>query len=113
MNPSYYIPILLLLFIVIWMSRQNKMFIAKKFIKNRLRKDKCDMVELAKRFIDKECLIYTFNSNQIEGTIKDVTDGAILLDSKGTIEAVNLDFVVRIREFPKNKNGKKKSVVLD
>ena len=107
MNPSYYIPILLLLFIVIWMSRQNKMFIAKKFIKNRLRKDKCDMVELAKRFIDKECLIYTFNSNQIEGTIKDVTDGAILLDSKGTIEAVNLDFVVRIREFPKTKTERK------
>ena len=113
MNPSYYIPILLLLFLVIWMSRQNKMMIAKKFIKNKQRKDKCDMVELAKRFIDKECLIYTFNSNQIEGTIKDVTDGAILLDSKGTIEAVNLDFIVRIREFPKNKNGKKKSVVLD
>ena len=71
------------------------------------------MAELAKRFIDKECIIYTFNSNQIQGTVKDVTDGAILLDSKGTIEAVNLDFIVRIREFPKKKNGKKKSVVLD
>jgi hypothetical protein len=86
---------------------------AKKFIKNRLRKDKKYMVELAKRFIDKECLIYTFNSNQIVGVIKEVSNGAILLDSKGTIEAVNLDFIVRIREYPKNKNGKKKSVVLD
>jgi len=113
MNPSYYVPILLLLFIVLWMGRQNKMFIAKKFIKNRLRKDKRDMLELAKKFVDKECLIYTFNSNQIEGTIKDVTDGALLLESKGTLEIVNLDFIVRIREFPKNKKGKKKSVVLD
>ena len=86
---------------------------AKKFIKNRLRKDKKYMVELAKRFIDKECLIYTFNSNQIVGVIKEVSNGAILLDSKGTIEAVNLDFIVRIREYPKNKKGKKKSVILD
>ena len=113
MNPSYYVPFIVLLLIIFLMNRQNRMFIAKKFIKNRLRKDKHEMAELAKRFIDKECLIYTFNSNQIEGTIKDVTDGAILLDSKGTIEAVNLDFIVRIREFPKNKKGKKKSVVLD
>ena len=30
-----------------------------------------------------------------------------------TLEAINLDFVIRIREYPKNKKGKKKSVVLD
>ena len=31
----------------------------------------------------------------------------------GTLEAVNIDFVVRIREYPRKKNGKKKSVVID
>ena len=31
----------------------------------------------------------------------------------GKLEAINLDFVIRIREFPTNKNGKKKSVILD
>lgn len=71
------------------------------------------MRELAKRFIDKECLIYTFNSNQLEGVIKEVTDGAILVEKAGTVEAVNLDFIIRIREFPKTKKGKKKSVVFD
>ncbi len=70
------------------------------------------MTELAKQFIGKECIIYTFNS-QIEGTVKDVTGGALLLEKKGALEAVNLDFITRIREYPKNKNGKKKSVVLD
>lgn len=112
MNLTYYLPILALL-LILFIDRQNRAYMAKKFIKNRLRKDKKYMVELAKRFIDKECLIYTFNSNQIVGVIKEVSNGAILLDSKGTIEAVNLDFIVRIREYPKNKNGKKKSVVLD
>ena len=113
MNPSYYIPIILLLFLILWMNRQNKMFIAKKFMKNKRRKDKRDMVELAKKFIDKECLIYTFNSNQIDGVIKEVSNGALLVEKKGTLEAVNLDFVVRIREYPRNKDGKKKSVVID
>jgi len=72
------------------------------------------MIELAKKFIGKECLIYAFDSNhQFEGIIKEVVDGAILLENKGQIEAINLDFVIRIREYPRNKKGKKQSVVLD
>ena len=72
------------------------------------------MVELAKKFIDKECLIYSFDGNrQYDGIIKEVTNGAMLIEKDGAIEAINLDFVIRIREYPRNKNGKKKSVVLD
>ena len=70
------------------------------------------MLELAKRFIEKECIIYTFN-NQLEGVIKEISGNALLIEKKGMLEAVNLDFVVRIREYPRNKNGKKKSVVFD
>ena len=72
------------------------------------------MLELAKRFIGKECLVYAFDGgHQFDGVIKEVTDGAILLEKDGKEEAINLDFVIRIREYPRNKNGKKKSVVLD
>ena len=71
------------------------------------------MKALATKFTDQECLIYTFGGSQYEGVIKEVSDGAILLEKGGKLEAINLDFVVRIREYPKNKNGKKKSVVLD
>ena len=72
------------------------------------------MKELAKRFIVKECVISSFDGNhQYEGVIKEVTDGAILVEKNGKIEALNLDFVIRIREYPRKKNGKKKSVVLD
>ena len=72
------------------------------------------MKELAERFIDKECVIYSFNDNhQFVGTIKEVTDGAILVEKDGKLEAINLDFVIRIREYPTKKNGKNKSVVLD
>ena len=73
-----------------------------------------EMKEIARRFIDKECLISSFDGNhQYEGTIKEVTDGAILVEKEGKIEALNLDFIIRIREYPRNKKGKKKSVVLD
>ena len=70
------------------------------------------MFELAQKFLNKECIIYTFNS-QITGIIKEVNEGGILIEKSGTLEAVNFDFIVRIREYPKNKNGKKKSVILD
>ena len=72
------------------------------------------MKELATRFIDKECVIYAFDSSHhYMGVIKEVTDGAILVEKDGKLEAINLDFVIRIREYPRNKNGKKKSVILD
>ncbi|MBE6695042.1 MAG: hypothetical protein E7587_01165 [Ruminococcaceae bacterium] len=72
------------------------------------------MKELAKRFIDKECVITSFdNGKNFDGIIREVTDGALLIEKDGKSEAINLDFVIRIREYPKNKNGKKKSVILD
>ncbi len=71
------------------------------------------MYELAQKFIGKECLIYTFNSSQLTGVIKEVNEGAILIENEDNLEAVNFDFIVRIREYPRKKNGKKKSVVLD
>mgnify|MGYP007130626386 CR=1 FL=1 len=42
-----------------------------------------------------------------------VEGGALLVMKDGNLEALNLDFIVRIREYPRNKNGKKKSVILD
>lgn len=72
------------------------------------------MFELAKRFIDKECVIYTFDGgHQLTGVIKEVTDGAVLLEKNGQFEAINLDFILRIREYPVDKKGKKKSVIFD
>ncbi len=70
------------------------------------------MFELAKTFIGKECFVYTVNS-QLTGTVKEVTEGALLLDNGKESEILNLDYIVRIREYPRTKNGKKKAVVID
>ena len=113
MNSSTYIAIIVMWIIIIYVLLSNrKAAIARQIIKKRKTEGNTEMKELAKRFIDKECVITSFDGNhQYEGIIKEVTDGAILLEKDEKIEAVNLDFVIRIREYPKNKKGKKKLVV--
>ena len=105
-----YIPIFLMLVIILITQRNEKITI-KNIIKKRQSEDK-KMYELAQNFIEKECIIYTFNS-QITGVIKQVNEGGILIENSGNTEVLNFDFIVRIREYPRNKNGKKKSVVID
>ena len=65
------------------------------------------MKELAKRFIGEECIIYTITSN--DGSVR----GMVIEKKTGELEIINLDFVTRIREYPRKKNGRKKGVVLD
>ncbi len=111
--PYYFIPILVMFLIIFSVLRRNNLIAAKKSIQNKKPEDTAQMLELAKKFIDKDCLIYSFDGRHFDGVIKEVADGAILIEKNGGLEAINLDFVIRIREYPKNKNGKKKSVIFD
>ncbi len=70
------------------------------------------MLEFMQDYIGKECLVYTMNS-QLAGTVRELRDGWLLLDNGQGVEAVNLDYIVRVRPYPKDRKGKKKSVVLD
>ena len=110
MNTSYIV--ILILIIVLCIQHRNEKVWIKNHILRKKRKEQTEMLELAKRFMEKECIIYTFN-NQLEGTIKEINGNALLVENKGKPEVVNLDFVVRIREYPRKKNGKKQSLVLD
>ena len=113
MNPAYYLPIIMLLLIVFYTQRNEKAIIKRILNKKHKNiKEKTEMVELCKRFIGKDCIIYTYNS-QIEATLKEVSDGAVLIERNGEEEAVNLDYIMRLREHPKNKKGKKKSIFVD
>ena len=115
MSPATYILIIVLWIIIfIMFSNRRKAVIIRKIIEKRKIGGNAEMKELAERFIEKECIIYSFDSShQYEGIIKEVTDGAILVEKDGKLEVINLDFVIRIIEYPKNKKGKKKSVVVD
>ena len=114
MQPSNYIPFIVIFIILYVMFRNRKAIVARKTIQKRKPEGNKEMIELAKRFIGKDCLIYAFDSNhQVSGVIKEVSNSAILVQNGETLEAVNLDFVIRIREYPKNKQGKKMTIVID
>lgn len=115
MQPTFFIPIFLLWWIIIMNQRKQKETMIKNFIKHKNihKKERAKMVEFAKKFIEKDCIIYSFNGTQYTGVIKEVSNNALLLDNEGKSEVLNLDFIVRIREYPRDKKGKKKSVVLD
>lgn len=105
MEPSTFaafIPIWLLLLVILPAQRRKKRTIlANKILNKELENTK--MFELAKRFIEKDCVIYTFDGNQYIGTLKEVTEGAILMEKRGATEAINLNFVVKIKEIVKCK----------
>ena len=109
---SSYVVFFMLFILLHHQNRQKKIFM-KQLMKRRKAGGKQSMKGMAEKFIEKECVIYTYNG-QLEGVIKEVTDGGLLIKrGDNTEEGVNLDFVIRIREYPRKKNGKKKEIVLD
>lgn len=107
----YLLPLVILIICLLIQARQRKI----AAIHNLKRKGFNNMKELAKQFIGKDCIIYTVTDTggSVQGVIKDVSETGITVEDKQGLQAVNLEYVVRIREYPRNKNGKKKSVVLD
>ena len=113
MENSMWIVIFLLIIIPSMNRKRRKAAVIKHVLKNKkLKKENKLMNELAKQFIGKDCIIYTITGNDapIKGTIKDVSDGGIIVGRKNNIEIVNLEYVTRIREWPRNSNGKKKAI---
>lgn len=113
MNGSY-IAVLVLIFVVIipWINQKKRLAVIKHIKNKKYNKENNAMKELAKQFIGKECIIYTVTGTDsvIKGTVKEVTDGGIVVEKKDGTEAVNLEYVTRIREWPRNSKGKKRQI---
>ena len=101
MNGSY-IAVLVLIFVVIipWINQKKRLAVIKHIKNKKYNKENNAMKELAKQFIGKECIIYTVTGTDsvIKGIVKEVTDGGIVVEKKDGTEAVNLEYVTRIRE---------------
>ena len=107
-----------ILIIFWWIRKRQRTAAAVWQIQNQRKQNKeiLAVKELAKQFIGEECIIYTITSNDgsVQGVIKEIDDGGMVIErNSGEREIINLDFVTRIRQYPKKKNGKKKSVVFD
>ena len=112
-----FLPLLIILFLVILPLFARRKRAVRQFLnRKKQNKESNEMKELAKRLIGEDCIIYTITSESgsIQGVLKEVEDGGLVIEkTTGETEIVNLDFVTRIREYPRKKNGKKKSIVLD
>ncbi len=71
------------------------------------------MQKLAVRFIGKDVMLNTVASGTYDGVMKEVVDNAVVLEKDGKETIVNLDYVIRLREYPTNKRGKRKSLVVE
>ncbi len=77
-----------------------------------------EIEEMLRGFIEPEedYIIYTnftgtLNASVIEGRITEIGKGCIKVkDKTENVSILNLANVIRIREYPKNKNGKKKAI---
>ncbi len=110
------IAVILIIYLCIRKERQAASVVRQIQNRGKQNKEILVMKEIAKQFIGEECIIYTITSNgaSIQGIIKEIDDGGMIIENaSGEREIINLDFVTRIRQYPRKKNGKKKSVVLD
>ena len=60
-----------------YMRKKRKKVI--KMIKERKTGGNTEMRELAKKFINETCVVYSFDGDAKKGVIKEVSEGAILL----------------------------------
>lgn len=102
---------MLLIILAITQRKKRKIAAIINHCKNHKREE-IKMKELAKNFIGKDCLVYTIanDSSSIKGVIKEVTENGLLIEKDGNLQAVNLEYVTRIREWPRNAKGKKKTI---
>lgn len=66
------------------------------------------MKELAARFIGKDVYIKLLEGTA-DGVVKEVTDDGIVLENKNGLQIINLNYVMKLREYP-YKNGKRTTV---
>lgn len=106
---------LLLIVFAIMQRKKRKIAAIINHRKNHKNGETLKMKELAQQFIGKECMVYTIasDSSSVIGTIKEVTENGLLIEKDGNLQAINLEYVTRIREWPRKKNGKKKEIVIN
>ena len=110
---STWIIFFILFVVLMYQKREERLVVIRKHL--RAKRGKKDMTTLIEKYIGKECLIYTCtSSSQITGVIKSCNEGWLEIENiNGQFDLVNCEYITRIREYPRNKNGKKKGVILD
>ena len=95
--------------IIIQINNARTQSIIKRKIKNR---GKIRMNEIINAYLGKDCVIYLSNSSSvITGNLISLNDNWITVKTKDGNEIINIDYIIRLKEHPVTKSGKKKSVI--
>lgn len=102
---------LIVLFVIIVNNRRK---VAKiiSVLRKRKKRGIFKMSDVLNRYIGKDCVVYvsTGNYSAIEGMVIEIKDNWIVVKTKDGDEVINFDYVIRVKEHPVNKNGKKKTI---
>ena len=94
MDNTWFIYYLLLMLIILYFPwKRRKRYAAKRIMK----KGKDVYINLL--------------DGRADGVIKEVTDNGIVLENKNGVQVVNLDYVIKLREYPHNKKGKRSTIM--
>ena len=107
--PSFFAVFPSLALVIILQSNERKYIITKSIVKNKKLKrqtkgESNNMLELAKQLIGEECKIISIGIGPVKGIIKEVTDGAVKVETKYGDYVFNADFIMAIEK--KNKKQK-------
>ncbi len=104
----------LLLFLLLIFTIKSKKEIWRAItVKIKRKKGDTEMQELAERFVGKDVYMKIVGGETEDGILTEVVDNAAVLEKNGKSRIVNLDYVIRLMEYPKNKKGKRKELILD
>lgn len=71
------------------------------------------MNELVRSYIGKEVIVWAGSSSGVTGTMTKIEENWVEIEDKnGSTQILNIDYISRIQEYPRNKNGKKKAVIV-
>lgn len=100
--------LLFVLIFLIYLPRKRR----RKSVINKIIKEKGNgktaMKELAARLIGKDVYIKLLEGTA-DGILKEVTDSGIVLENKNGLQILNLNYIMKIREYP-YKNGKRATI---
>lgn len=69
------------------------------------------MTDIIEKFVGKDCYIKLGVGGSADGIVKSVSDGWVEIEgTDGKMQAVNVDYISKIKEYPTNKKGKRKTV---
>ena len=103
MNPSYFAIFMLLFIVLMQQNHQKKQKAALNVIKKK--RSGMKMTVILNGYEGKNVTVYTLNDS-VTGKIVEVSDGWIKIDTGKEVSAVNLDYVIRVKErFVKKKEG--------